>query len=96
MGINFSIYLFVGIFSILSNILIIKYFKFYNYNKDIQTIHFEEISRLSGIVIFIYFFLFVFLSGYLSLSKIFSISIIFLIPALLEDIDVNINPKFKK
>lgn len=95
MDINFSIYLFVGVFSILSNILIIKYFKFYNYNKDVQTIHSEEISRLSGIVIFISFLLFVFLSGYTSLIKIFFISIIFLIPALLEDIDININPKIR-
>ena len=79
--------------SLVGNFLIMKYgYKISFIKKDQpQNIHQGNISRLSGLIIIILFFIYVIHSQILSLSFL-SISFMVLIPALLEDFGFHLKP----
>lgn len=62
--------------------------------KQIQDIHINKISRLGGVVIYIIFLIFTFKHN-INYFHFILISLIFMIPAFLEDISFSINPKLR-
>ena len=69
-----------------------NYLRIFNQKKQIQNIHIGEISRLGGLIIFLNLVsIFYFIKNYEILWLLF-ISLIILIPAVIEDLNVNLPP----
>ena len=93
-----SIYLIISIFalSLFGNFLIIYWGHKVSYRskKQIQNIHNGDVSRLGGIVIFFIFSIYVFFYNSVFLHF-WLVSLLIIIPALIEDINIIIKPKVR-
>lgn len=83
------------ILPLIFNTILVKWGHFINFNKKkrdgIQTIHLDEVSRLGGLTLIIFFSTYIFLYQ-IKLAYLLFISLLIFVPAFLEDVGFEINP----
>ena len=93
---NWIIFLFFFFTSLVGNFLIMKYGYQFSFKKGNQTqnIHQGQVSRLGGLILIILFFIYA-IHGQIISFRFLSISLLVLIPALMEDFGINLKPLFR-
>ena len=93
---NWIIFLFFFFTSLVGNFLIMKYGYQFSFKKGNQTqnIHQGQVSRLGGLILIILFFIYA-IHGQIISLRFLSISLLVLIPALMEDFGINLKPLFR-